>query len=604
MKLPSFLSLWRGLLHIAGRFPLQFIITILATITACWLIELPYDRYVLINSLLKFLVLCNIGFALLLAGDLFAETNGIDIVKKSLLRLAILIFCTAGYLVLDPKLYDAHAYKLILLIIAAHLLVSFSAFLRSGSTNGFWQFNKTLFLRFATAVLYTAVLSIGLAIALFAVNNLFSLHLRDRFYQHIFVIVGLGFNSLFFLAGIPNRVSYLEKQTDYPKGLKIFTQYVLIPLMSIYLLILLLYEVKIALSWELPKGLVSSLIIGYAFFGILSLLLIYPIRNTAGNRWVMLFSRFFYWMMVPLLVLLVLAIYKRVGHYGITEPRYFLVSLALWLSFVAIYFLISKKQNIKIIPISLCIIVLLAIYGPQSAFTIAKTSQIARLKRLAGRTDESSVYEKTSIVRYLVKHHGLTSLQSFTNSNLQTIENTFHKKENLESAYTIVNKKIDTAFTLLSIDPDKASLQNNSYNVSIPHEQVTEVNGWDYLIVLDNYQKEVHAPIGQDSLTLRIDDDGRSCWVSIGEDQHLFKLDGVIKEIDLARKNNTLPAKHGFGNNFYYPAEKMQLSAQIKDYTVKLSIISLYVNKYRSENTQEYAVTFKANLLLKKVSPQ
>src|SRR5690606_39092070 len=115
---------------------------------------------------------------------------------------------------------------------------------------------------------------------------------------------------------------------QYPKGLKIFTQYVLIPLMTIYLGILLVYETKILLEWEMPKGIVATLILGYAVFGILSLLLVWPIKGDDGNRWVQLFARFFYLMMIPLIILLVLAVYTRVSSYGFTEERYILVVLA------------------------------------------------------------------------------------------------------------------------------------------------------------------------------------------------------------------------------------------------------------------------------------
>ena len=90
-----------------------------------------------------------------------------------------------------------------------------------------------------------------------------------------------------------------SSQTDtssYPSGLKMFTQYVLIPLAVIYVVILLSYEAKIIVQWSLPRGLVSSLILGYAVFGILSILLVYPIRNYDDSKWIKIFSRSFYFL--------------------------------------------------------------------------------------------------------------------------------------------------------------------------------------------------------------------------------------------------------------------------------------------------------------------
>src|SRR6185437_825577 len=162
----------------------------------------------------------------------------------------------------------------------------------------------------------------------------------------------------------------------------VFTQYVLIPLASVYVVILLAYEVKILIQWSLPKGLVSNLILRYAVFGILSILLIYPLRNQEENKWIKTYARSFYFLLIPLLALLFLAVFTRILPYGITAPRYFLIVLAGWLLFITFYFLLSQKQNIKVIPVSLCILALLSVYGPQSAFSVSRYSQMHLLTNI------------------------------------------------------------------------------------------------------------------------------------------------------------------------------------------------------------------------------
>src|SRR5690606_19950461 len=183
-------------------------------------------------------------------------------------------------------------------------------------------------------------------------------------YGQLFVLIAVGFNTLFFLAGVPAAFDATPSAEPYPKGLKIFTQYVLIPLMTIYLAILLVYEIKILVEWEMPKGIVATLILGYAVFGMLSLLLIWPTRGDDGNRWVRLFSRSFYLTMLPLIVLLALAVYQRVSHYGFTEERYILMVLTIWLAAITAYFLSSQKDDIRLIPVSLAALALLSTFGP------------------------------------------------------------------------------------------------------------------------------------------------------------------------------------------------------------------------------------------------
>ena len=73
--------------------------------------------------------------------------------------------------------------------IGLHLLVAFLPYLRRGESNGFWQYNRTLFLRFLTAALHSGVLYVGLVIALVAVNQLFKVRIPDKTYFHLWIAI-------------------------------------------------------------------------------------------------------------------------------------------------------------------------------------------------------------------------------------------------------------------------------------------------------------------------------------------------------------------------------------------------------------------------------
>lgn len=489
MKIPSLQTLLLEFKRVVLRFPLQIFIALLATALWIYLIKLPVKEAHLEHSLLKLLGICNLAFTLSLASDLRAEAKAYTNRKKWLFRIIAVSIAAALYFLLNPFLYQGDIFRLFFLVFAFHLLVSFAPFADQGNVNGFWQYNKTLFLRFLTAGFYAAVLFIGIAVAFFAVDELFNVTINSDSYLRLFALVTAGFMTLFFLAGIPKGVTELDQDDSYPKGLKIFTQYVLIPLMSIYLIILLLYEIKIAIAWELPKGLVSTLILGYAVFGTLSLLLIYPIREKEGNGWIKLFSKFFYIMMVPLIVLLILAITKRVGNYGITEPRYILIVLAVWLSGITLYFLLSRKQNIKIIPISLCILTLLSVYGPQSASYVAKHSQLNRLKRLQKANTDEAQSEMQEVVRYLVRQHGLESLQSFVKQDLSAVQQKVEKdaqRLNLNQ-YDVKYQLVDSAYTYLKIE--YASTANDE-NIAFARKEQFRIDITNYAVLVDTrFQK-------------------------------------------------------------------------------------------------------------------
>jgi hypothetical protein len=149
------------------------------------------------------------------------------------------------------------------------------------------------------------------------------------------------------------------------------------PLISLYLVILLCYEAKILITLSLPIGWVSYLVLIFAIFGILSFLLIHPIAKETGNLWMRTFSKWFYFLLVPLLGLLFWAILYRVNLYGFTHERYYVLLLSIWLTVVVAYFIFNKQPKIKFIPVSMCLFGLLSIAGPQSADSISKNSQLS-----------------------------------------------------------------------------------------------------------------------------------------------------------------------------------------------------------------------------------
>lgn len=520
LKLPSIATLWSNTLKVFIRFPLEVLIAITSAIVWYLLVDRKNDSEGT-AEMIKFILIGNLALTLILSVDLYSEVNKFDLTKKWILRLLALSLCIGLFFWLKPSFYDADIYRIALLAVAFHLLVAFAPFIQRGSLEGFWEYNKSLFLRFLASALYAGVLYIGLAAALATINALFNVRIDFPIYMQLFALVVAGFSPIFFLAGVPSVEELKSDEVQYPKGLKLFTQYVLIPLMTIYLAILLVYEVKIIIAWEFPKGMVSLLILGYAVFGILSLLLIYPIRNKEGSGWIKLFSKFFYIMMIPLVILLLLAIWKRVSNYGITESRYILICLAAWLSLIILYFLISKKQNIKIIPASLCVLALLAVYGPQSAFSISRYSQQSRLKSLMDNKGKDD--DRAQVVRYLVRKHGLSSLQAFTKIDLEEMESSIAKKMNKRHTYSIRYDLVDTAYAILKIKTERSIV--TEYATFVPEEGATNINGYQFIIPLDNYTNKVASSIDGVPFILEKDLIKNLLTISIGDNKDAVEFD-------------------------------------------------------------------------------
>ena len=108
------------------------------------------------------------------------------------------------------------------------------------------------------------------------------------------------------------------------------------PLLLVYTAILYAYAAKIALAWELPKGTLGAMVVGYLFAGAATLLLGYPSRETGGPL-VRLFWRYWVWLAALPVALLFIAVWRRIADYGLTEQRYLMVLIGVWALILAAF---------------------------------------------------------------------------------------------------------------------------------------------------------------------------------------------------------------------------------------------------------------------------
>jgi hypothetical protein len=309
---------------------------------------------------------------------------------------------------------------------AFHLFVAFAPFIGHDEPRAFWQYNRILFIRFLLGAIYSFVLWAGLSGAFLAMDKLLGVDIASESYARLWIVIAFVFNPWFFVAGVPADIGKLEELEDYPTGLRVFTQYVLVPIVAIYLVILTIYFGKVVITREWPKGWIGNLVSSVAGGGILSWLLVHPLEQRKEHAWVKGFTRGFYIAIMPSIVMLWLAIWKRVDQYGVTEKRYFLIVLSVWLAGIALYYTFSKSRNIKVIPATLCAIALLGFAGPWGAYSISRGSQRQRLadllaehgllangelRRRTGTVSDSSAKQISEGFRYLLLVHGERSVR-------------------------------------------------------------------------------------------------------------------------------------------------------------------------------------------------
>lgn len=435
MKLPSLQQIADASMRTLRRFP--FVLVVAAAGTAAAVIIIEHEATAESNAAFRVLFAALLGVPMLIGLTLLAEkrrwkraaalgTQGIGVAL-----LAVYAWTLPDHIASAPAM---HVIRLLILIAGMHLFVAVAPWLGRGEVNGFWQFNKTLFLRIFTAALFSAVLFAGLAIALAAIQNLFEVSVPEERYAQLWMLIVGMFMTWFFLAGVPEDLDALDAVEEYPKGLKIFAQYVLLPLVAIYLVILIAYTGKIVIAWSWPYGWVSGLILGFSVAGMFSFLLLHPIREQGGNRWMLSASRWFYIALAPLLVMYFLAVMRRLSDYGLTESRYIAIVTGVWLAAMVLYFLFSRGRNIKVIPLSLCVLAFLISMGPWGAFAVSENSQVHRLRAMlerngmlakeklrasAATVSDTDVREINAVLTYLHEFHGYEEIEPWFDASLR-----------------------------------------------------------------------------------------------------------------------------------------------------------------------------------------
>jgi hypothetical protein len=314
------------------------------------------------------------------------------------------------------------------------VLVTFAAYFGYGEINGFWHFNERLVTRVLVSGLYTLVFFAGVSVVLLFLDKLLGVDIKPEAYARLWIFAAYVFLPWHFLAGVPRDFGELERDGSYPKAVKVFTQYLLVPLATVYFVILYAYLGKILVTQQWPSGWVAWLTTSASVLGLVTLLLFFPARDREGDSWIAKYSKGFCISALPLLGMLLVSIYKRTDQYGLTEHRYFLVVLALWLLGMFLYFIFSKAPDIRWVPATFCAVAALTSFGPWGADDVSFRSQRARLMGLlekngmwvAGKAvkagKEVSWEDRKQIsacLDYVGEYHGLMRLQPMFREDLR-----------------------------------------------------------------------------------------------------------------------------------------------------------------------------------------
>jgi hypothetical protein len=583
------------------RFPFVLIDAVVGT--ACALILIDHEGPPQPTFLFQVIFGAVLAFPLLAGLAVVSEKRKLNKATSVGMQVAGVLLAGLYALSVPQELPGAPSFHVIrlLMLTAGLVLFAFAApYFGHKSELGYWNYCKTLVLRMLTAYLYTVVLWVGLAIAFAALDNLFGVNVPGKRYGELWVLINGVFTTWFFLAGIPDNLDSLDEVDDYPKGLKIFSQYILLPLVLVYLVILYAYLGKILLAWEWPEGWVSKLILGFIGTGIVSMLLLHPIKERTENVWIKISSRWFYVIVIPLLIMLFFAVWRRVSEYGITEGRYLAIATGMWLCVIVLYYIVSGRKSIRFLPTSLCIAVFIVSFGPWGMFNVSENSQVSRLKELLtnnhvlvdGRVvskHDSVHFEATkqisSILSYLAEMHGFDAIQPWFGESLKngldgeksTYKDASRVAKMMGIEYIRIWQSSSGGMAILSADRDGALL----------------LEGYDCLLRTQRaYSGVTRKEFPDQGISYRIGNDLDKLTMFFSRNAN--EVDSL--QIDLQPLIKKVSADYGNASTDKIPVEKMTIVASSQKTKVKLWFPMIRVQRSRGESkvvSYEFDLAYK-----------
>ncbi|RLJ32346.1 uncharacterized protein DUF4153 [Chryseobacterium sp. 7] len=562
------------------RYPMILVMALLASIGTICIIETEQNDAM---SYIKFTICSCLGISLMFALKMFSQRIG----KELLLHLGGILFLIGFYFILPDKknnFTEVYAYTIAVTALLSHLLVSFVPFLEKNRELSFWQYNKNLFVNIFLTAVFTGVLTGGVELAILAIDKLFDFNFHDRIYRDTFFVLAIFGSSFIFLLFNDKGLTNLEKDGTYPVVLKFFTQFILIPLLLIYVAILYFYSAKILINWQLPRGWVSYLVLAYSVVGILALLLVHPLKEENAKSWVKIFSKAFYYTIVPLIVLLFTAIFTRILEYGYTEPRYFVLLLALWLLSIVVYFIFGRKPSIKFIPISLFLFGAFALIFPYlNAFSVANRSQKTQLMNILNQNQLMSAgtinFNKkvTDTIRNEIADKFEFLAERKQNKFLSTLLNEKDQAELANNtaigAFYSIRYDIQNKFSDVNVTVKNRAYEMNRL-VLVPEKQAVELGNYQYLISYHRYSRDPQK-LNNDEFELKDQlTDESSLKLTLNSKEEVDFGPQIIKLFE-ENKNKT--------GNVKVP--EITMESDLGKYHVKLIFSEITREKYSEQDT-------------------
>lgn len=419
------------------HYPISFIFALLACVFQCYWLKTGTVKTIFGQQSLLLSALSILGFFISLSATLFADSQREPDNRKW--KLFAGLFTAVALLACYIRLSELQkigssiyfSWQFLLLLAAAGLTVFFAGVVHR--ERNFRVHVIAMAVNILISYLYAFVVFLGISLLLAGADLLFGLLVFSDVLFYVASACFLPLMALFFLARVGDGTG--EKHKGVLSLIDNVFGNILVPVLSAYVILLYLYIVKIVVLRELPTTSVVNLILWPLALGVLVL---FVVDHDREHTAIYYFRRYMPPASLPLLALMYYAWFLRVSQYGMTESRYMVFAMGLWLTFAMIHFMVEKREMHMVLPMTLTLIFLVAVFGgPVGAESISFRSQKGRLDLLlienhmlkGGKIVEPKQISKEdrmeirNIVDYLRLNHDVSGIPYFQGASDDIIDN-------------------------------------------------------------------------------------------------------------------------------------------------------------------------------------
>lgn len=591
----------RGLYDAISRYPLTIVFLIAAAVVNAMAINREVDYF---KFFLTYAVGASLGFTLQAAWERYYEK-----ISTRALLMGVGLLLTLGYFLIVRRYTTTSIETSIRTSVALFALAM--AYIWVPVIKSKVSFNEsfmTAFKSFFNSLLFSGVLFLGVSLIITA-TDLLLFRVDEKVYAHSANLIMVLFAPIYFLSLIPiypgvsdgslpserleERDERIAKSSSCPKFLEILISYIIIPLLSMYTVILVIYIATNITGKFWTDNRLEPMFVGYA----ITVILIYILASRLGNKFAALFRKIFPKILVPIVLFQIVSSVIRTMDTGIMHGRYYVILFGIFAAITGILLSFLPVRKNGIVAALLIVFSVISIVPPVDAFTISRSNQLGML-------------ESTLVKNNMLKENKVIPNPAVPEADRKVISDTINYLGMMEYTKDIAylgedfNSYDDFYDTFGFYRYEETLYGQEAVNLNLNPQSPINISGYDRLVTVGTYY-EKGSP---DTITKICDfekagvtytlsrtgtPDPGKIWLSDDKGQELITVDlkTVFDKFDTSAGGNYRISKDSM------PAEEATYTQENDRVLISLVALNLYIDKSNIE--QQYGGDFYVLMKIK-----